>query len=516
MACSARSVAVLTLSAFLCLSLAAHPRAAQDTTGPNGKATSPAADRSEEAHKSTTPPNPLPPEATTAQTLELPDRTLHFKAKAGAIRLSDAQSGAPLADISFVAFQVDGADPAKRPVTFAINGGPGAGSGWLDLGALGPWRLPLIGAGRAPSAQPTPVPNADTWLDFTDLVFIDPPGTGYSRILSKDAAVKKNFYSVDGDIDSLAIIIRKWLTENKRLESPKFIVGESYGGFRAPKIAYRLEDHEGIGISGLVMISPVLDFSWFDGATNPMVFVTHLPSLTATARDLTGLDPRKQLADVEAYAAGPYMVDLLRGERDPEALARVSAKVANFTGLDPALVRKLGGRVDSATFVRERDRASGKVGSQYDALTTGYDAYPHLARADYSDPILDVLKAPFASAMAYITAKKLNWFVDARYEILNEEVNKEWDWGKHQPAEAMSDLRHVLALDPHLHILIVHGVTDQVTPYFASKLLIDQVPPMGDPNRLRLVVYGGGHMVYALDQSRAALRGEAKHLIEGE
>ncbi len=131
-------------------------------------------------------------------------------------------------------------------------------------------------------------------------------------------------------------------------------------------------------------------------------------------------------------------------------------------------------------------------------------------------PILDVLKVPLASAMAYVTAKKLNWFVDARYEILNEDVNREWDWGKRQPAEAMNDLRHVLALDPYLHILIVHGVTDQVTPYFASKLLIDQVPPMGDPNRLRLVVYGGGHMVYALDPSRAALRGEAKQLIEGK
>jgi carboxypeptidase C (cathepsin A) len=360
------------------------------------------------------------------------------------------------------------------------------------------------------------MPNADTWLDFTDLVFIDPPGTGYSRILSKDAGVAKNLYSVNGDIDSLAVVIRKWLAENNRLESPKFIVGESYGGFRAPKLAYRLDDHEGIGISGLIMISPVLDFSWFEGRANPMVFATHLPSLTAAARGLTGLDPRHELADVEAYAAGPYIVDLLRGERDPEALARVSAKVASFTGLDPALVTRLGGRIDSSTFVRERQRASGKVGSLYDALTTGYDAYPYSARGDYSDPILDVLKAPFASAMAYITAKKLNWFVDARYEILNEEVNHEWDWGRHQPAEAMSDLRHVLALDPHLHILIVHGATDQVTPYFASKLLIDQVPPMGDANRLRLVVYGGGHMVYAVDQSRAALRGEAKHLIEGQ
>ncbi|HEY5226214.1 MAG TPA: peptidase S10, partial [Methylovirgula sp.] len=388
MACSVRSVAVLSLTAALWLGLAAPSGAAPQTKAPAAAAPAAVAEQAENPHKSTTPPNPLPPAVVTEHTLVLPDRTLHFSAKAGAIRLSNAQNGEPLADIGFVAFQRDGGDPATRPITFAINGGPGAGSAWLDLGAMGPWRLPMTGAARTPAANPIPVPNADTWLDFTDLVFIDPPGTGYSRILSKDGAVKKSFYSVKGDIDSLSVVIRKWLTENHRLASPKFIVGESYGGFRAPKLAYRLEDQEGIGISGLVLVSPVLDFAWFEGATNPLIYATHLPSLAAAARDLKGLDPRKKLADVEAYAAGPYVTDLLRGERDPEALARMSAKVAGFTGLDPALVRKLGGRVDISTFVRERNRAQGRVGSLYDALTTGYDAYPYAARGDYSDPIL--------------------------------------------------------------------------------------------------------------------------------
>lgn len=502
----------LTRAAIFCgVSLLAGLSVAADAAPQNA-----AAERSEATH-STTPPNPLPAEVTTAHTLTLPDRTLNFHAKAGAVRLSDAESGEPLADVSFVAFELDGQDPAKRPITFAFNGGPGAGSAWLDLGALGPWRLALNGAARATGASPVPVPNADTWLDFTDLVFIDPPGTGYSRILSKEGSVKNNFYSVKGDIDSLAVVIRKWLTEHRRLESPKFIAGESYGGFRAPKLAYRLESHEGIGINGLVMISPVLDFGWFEGETNPMVYATHLPSLAAAARHLTGPDPRKDLADVEAYAAGPYLVDLLRGERDPQALARITEKVAGFTELDPAEVRKLGGRIDIQTFVRERDgnRAAGKIGSLYDALTTGYDAYPYLSRGEHADPMLDVLKVPLASAMSYVSEHELKWFVDARYEILNEDINGEWNWGKHQPAEAMSDLRQVLALDPHLHAVIVHGATDLVTPYFASKILIDQVPPMGDPNRLRLVVLPGGHMVYAVDSSRAALRDEGRRIVEG-
>jgi carboxypeptidase C (cathepsin A) len=505
-----RSAPPLFLSVLLSLSLALPLRAANDDAGDKG---APASDQSQ---KPTTPPNLLPAAVTTEQTLQLPDRTLHFKSTAGAIRLSNAETGAPLADVAYVYFQLEGTDPAKRPLTIAVNGGPGAASAWLNLGGLGPWRIPLLGDGRSAAADPVPTPNADTWLDFTDLVFIDPVGTGYSRILSTDADVKKNFYSVDGDINTLSVVIRKWIDKYQRVDSPKFIVGESYGGFRAPKLTYRLEEHEGIGITGLVMVSPVLDFAWFDGEVNPMVYVTHLPSLAAAARDLKGPDPRKDLADVEAYAAGPYIVDLLKGERDTAAVARISEQVAKFTGLDPALVRKLGGRVDSATFVRERNRASGQVGSMYDALTTGYDSYPHLARSDYPDPLLDVLRAPFASAMTYVYEKKLNWTVDARYEILNDDVNRDWDWGKHQPVEAMDDLRHDLALDSNLHATIVHGVTDQVTPYFASKLLIDQVPPMGDPNRLRLVVLGGGHMVYALDSSRAALRDAGKQVIEGK
>ena len=460
----------------------------------------------------TTPPNPLPPAAVTSHVLNLPDRTINFTAKAGAIRLSDSASGAPVADVAYVAFLKDGENAAQRPITFALNGGPGAGSAWLDLGALGPWRLPLEDGKLSPSAPPIAVANADTWLDFTDLVFIDPPETGYSRTLNKEAA--KNFFNVKGDITALSVVIRKWLVENHRLESPKFIVGESYGGFRAPKLARQLTDVEGIGVNGVILISPVLDFGWFSSTNNPLAFATHLPSMTATARGITGPDARAKLADVEAYAAGPYVVDLLRGEADTDALARMSPKVAAFTGLDPVLVRKLGGRVDTGTFERERDRAGGRVASAYDALVTGYDPHPYAAHSDYADPVLDTLKVPLASAMADITANQLHWFVNARYEILNETVGENWDWG-HGHAEALSDLKQDIALDPHFRVLVAHGVTDLVTPYFTSKLLLDQIAPMGDPDRVRLAVYGGGHMLYARGDSRAALREDARKLITG-
>jgi carboxypeptidase C (cathepsin A) len=466
-------------------------------------------------HPTAVAPNSLPAAATTSHTIELPGRSLRFKAIAGPIRLSDAESLAPMADIATTAFILEGAGSAKRPVTFAINGGPGAASAWLDLGAMGPWRLPLDRASPSPSAPPVTIDNTDTWLDFTDLVFIDPPGTGYSRILAKGDETRRHFYSVNGDIEALAVTIRKWLAANKRLDSPKFIVGESYGGFRAPKLARRLQDEEGIGVAGLVLISPVLDFGWFEGANNPLTFATRLPSQTAVARGLVGPEGRAALSDVEAYAAGPYLADLLRGERDSQALSRIAEKVASFTGLDPALVRKLGGRIDMATFAREKVRASAKVMSLYDARASGFDPSPHAAASDYSDPVLDAIKTPLASAMADLTGNRMGWTVEARYEILNENVTHAWDWGSGR-AEALSDLKRAMALDPSLRVLVAHGLTDQVTPYFASKVLIDQVPPMGDPDRLRLKVYGGGHMLYLDGKSRAGLREDARKLIVGD
>src|ERR1700724_2082132 len=493
---------------------ALEPPAAETAIGPAAKAGQQNGDAGHAQAPPAVAPNSLPAAATTSHTIELPGRSLRFKAIAGPIRLSDAESLAPKADIATTPFMLEGADPAKRPVTFAINGGPGAASAWLDLGAMGPWRLPSDRAPPSPSAPPVTVDNADTWLDFTDLVFIDPPGTGYSRILAKGDETRRHFYSVNGDIEALAVTIRKWLAANRRLVSPKFIVGESYGGFRAPKLARRLQDEEGIGVAGLVLISPVLDFGWFEGANNPLTFATRLPSETAVARGLAGPEGRAALSDVEAYAAGPYLADLLRGERDSQALSRVAEKVASFTGLDPALVRKLGGRIDMATFARAKDRASAKVTSIYDARAGGFDPSPHAAASDYSDPVLDAIKTPHASAMADLTGNRLGWPVEARYEILNDNVNHAWDWGSGR-AEALSDLKRAMALDPSLRVLVAHGLTDQVTPYFASKVLIDQVPSMGDPDRLRLKVYGGGHMLYLDGKSRAGLREDARKLIVG-
>jgi carboxypeptidase C (cathepsin A) len=451
----------------------------------------------------------LPADATTDQAVELPGRTLHFKATAGSLPLNDGE-GALQAEVAYVAYVMGG--ETKRPITFVFNGGPGAASAYLGLGALGPWRLPLDRA--AASTPPALQPNAETWLDFTDLVFIDPPGTGYSRIAAGGDDVRRRFWSVDGDAEALAVFIRKWIEQAGRQASVKFIAGESYGGFRAPKVARKLQD-QGVGIRGLVMISPVIDFGSFGERRHvPMSWVAHLPSMAAATLDRAGKFDREALREVERYAAGDYLLDLLKGERDTAAVARISARVAGITGLDPALVRRLAGRVDSGTFQREAHRDQGLVGSAYDPNITAYDPYPTSPTSHFSDPVLDDTRAPITSAMTDLYQHVLNWRVDQPYQLLNREVSSRWDWGRgRSPPEVVDDLRNDLASDPMVRVLVAHGANDLVTPYFGSQLLLDQLPAYGASERLKLAVYGGGHMFYNRDASRRALHDDAEALF---
>jgi carboxypeptidase C (cathepsin A) len=322
---------------------------------------------------------------------------------------------------------------------------------------------------------------------------------------------------VDGDIASLATVIRKWLVASGRLLGPKFIVGESYGGFRAPKLARKLEQSEGIGINGIVMISPVLDFAWFSAEDNPAVYAARLPSLVAGAKGFAGSDPRAKLSAAEAYAAGPYLVDLYKGPRDVAARHRMASNVAALTGLDEKFVERLGGRVEASAMTREMHRDGQKIASPYDTNVLGYDPTPFDAISHHDDPVLDALKVPLANAMAEVTAHRLNWPVAARYEILNMRINNRWDWDHgREPWEATSDLAALLALDARFRAIVMHGVTDQVTPYFTSKMLIDQIPSYGDADRLRLAVYAGGHMPYLDTGARAAMREDARKLMVNE
>jgi carboxypeptidase C (cathepsin A) len=456
----------------------------------------------------------LPPDAVTEHSLELPGRTLKFKASAGALPLVDPAGGVQ-AEIGYVAYTLAGAEPGTRPVTFAINGGPGAASAYLQLGPVGPWRLPVGDRAISPSQATALVPNAETWLDFTDLVFIDPVDTGYSRATGSRDEIRDRYFTVDGDVASLTAAIARWLRTNDRLGSPKFYLGESYGGYRGPLIAHHLQTEIGVGLSGMVLLSPVLDFGQLSQPRHaPSEFVTRLPSYAAAALEARGPVARPALAEAEAYAAGEYLVDLTKGLADRDALARIDAWVAALTGLDPALVARRAGRIDVGTFVRELRRGSGEVVSIYDTGTAGFDPDPTAPTNEGDDPVLTALTAPLTSAIVEHLSRTLGWRVtNARYNLLNGAINGQWRYGRGRRApQVVDDLKGALALDGRMRVMVAHGLTDLVTPYFASELILRQIPPSGDGRRVSLATYPGGHMFYFRDASRAAFKADAERM----
>jgi carboxypeptidase C (cathepsin A) len=453
----------------------------------------------------------LPEDSTTKHTITVNGRTLSFTATAGSLRLFN-QSGEPQADIAYTAYQLDGTEARSRPVTFFFNGGPGASSAYLQLGCAGPWRLPIEGEGAISSASPELKPNAETWLDFTDLVFVDPVDTGYSRFVSGDSDTRKHFFTVDGDVNALAVVIRRYLEKYDRLLSPKFIVGESYGGIRAPKMVRELQTGQGVGVSGLILISPLFDFREFSG-TSLLQYAISLPSMAAIAREAKHPVTRADMADVETYARGDFLADLMKGEADKEATTRLADRVSALTGIDQAVTRRLAGRLGISEFRREFDRRNGKVTGRYDGSALGFDPDPDSSDSHFSDPSGDTLVAPLTSAAVDLTMRTLKWRPDGAYHLLNRSIS--WDYGRGiNPVQSTSDLRQILAFDPKLKILVGHGLFDLATPYFGSKIQLDQLPAYASADRLKLVVYPGGHMFYSREASRRAFRAEAEALMK--
>jgi carboxypeptidase C (cathepsin A) len=485
------------------LALIAAPALAQRA---GGGAPAPAASASKDSDLLDLPP--LPAEASAKQMTHVGGKTLNYTASVGALPVLD-EKGRKVAEVVYTAYILDGPRDPHRPVTFAFNGGPGAASVYLNLGAIGPKRVQFGAMGDSPSDATGMVDNPGTWLDFTDLVFIDPVGTGFSHTFLPDDQAKGRFFTVKGDIDYLSRIVFDWLVKNERMTSPKYVVGESYGGFRAPRIAHTLQIDLGVGVSGVTMVSPFLDAaSWSGGNFSPMPWVVLLPSMTASNLERHGKLTPEAISEVEQYARTDYATTLMSGWRDQAALDRMVARVADYTGLDPTLVKRWGGRIDSRTFLRELYRDNGKLGSWYDPNVTSNDPFPWAPNQQVNDPILDQIIAPTTSAIVDFDTRVLGWKVQGRYEPLSNKVGRLWEPGWAQTAESVSDLRGALAVDPKMRVLILHGYDDLSCPFFVSQLAIDQIPPSvkGDASRLQLHLYPGGHMFYSRPDSQAQMR----------
>jgi len=448
----------------------------------------------------------FPADATVKQVTHVAGKTLNYTATVGSLPVRD-EKGKKIAEVVFTAYILDGPKNPDRPVTFAFNGGPGAASVYLNLGAIGPKRVQFGAQGDSPSDPAKLIDNPGTWLDFTDLVFIDPVGTGFSRSLVDKDETKKKFYSIKPDIEYLSRIVYDWLLKNDRMASPKYVTGESYGGYRAPRITYYLQTQLGVGVNGVVMVSPYLQ-PGADSAPDfsPMPWVATLPSMAASNYERQGktLSP-ELMTEVENYTRGEFVTDLMKGRRDPAAVNRIVSKVTAYTGLNPAFVHASGGRIDSRAYLRELYRDTGKIGSWYDSNVTQDDPFPWAPQGRRGDPILDAIIAPTTSAMVDFDVRVVGWKVEGRYNALSYDVGENWENGI-ELTDATSDLRQAIAADPKMKVLIVHGYDDLSCPYFISRLVIDQIPVNGDPNRVKLSLYPGGHMFYSRPGSQASFR----------
>jgi carboxypeptidase C (cathepsin A) len=448
---------------------------------------------------------PLPPDAHADQTMQLGGRALKYTATVGTVPVYGGADNKKIGEVVFTAFTMEGAD---RPVTFAMNGGPGASSVYLDFGAIGPKHVAFGDEGNSPSDPATLTDNPGTWLDFTDLVFIDPIGTGYSRSLEPAADTKRDFFSTENDIHYLSQVIFDWLTKNHRLRSRKYIAGESYGGYRVPRITHYLQTQLGVAMNGVVAVSPYLNPAILDnGDLSPMPWVVTLPSMAAANLERQHKLSAETMAPVIAYARGDYAADLLRGKSDPQALARLVDKVTELTGLDKTFVRQSGGRLDIGAFLRESHREQGKIGSVYDSNVTSFDPFPFAPTQQSNDPLLESIIAPTTSAMVDFVTRVVGWEATGPYKALSYDVNSQWDSDSAAlRTGAVPDLREAVAADPKLRVLIVHGWNDLSCPFMGSVLTVDQMPVMGDPSRVAVKEYPGGHMFYSRPDSQAELR----------
>ncbi len=449
----------------------------------------------------------LPEDAVTEHSIELPAGKLAYTATAGTLPLFD-QSGDRLAAIYYTAYVAKNAEAANRPITFAFNGGPGAASAFLTLGLVGP-RIAEFPGNDGSAARLTD--NPETWLAFTDLVMIDPVGTGWSRAAKADGAA--GFYGVRRDAESLAKAVALYLTRNGRNPSPKFILGESYGGFRAAKVARTLQREQGVLVSGIVMVSPLIEASLMFGSNRfALGAALQLPSLAAAELERKGQFSKEAQAEAEHFALNDYLTTLAGAPPKGESARKFYARLAQVSGLREDIVTKSRGFIRDA-YVKHLRSAEGKIVSHYDASYAVADPYPDRTTARGPDPLLDGLTRAYGSIYANYARNELGFKTEMTYILLASDISGKWDWGDHSgrsQASVTDDLRELLSLTPSFRLLVSHGYSDMVTPYAVSRYVLDHMPPIGDPARTQLRVYRGGHMFYIDAASRKAFSADAK------
>jgi len=469
------------------------------------------ADTQDEA---STPPEPTDDLVTTSHTLTAGRGKLDYTATTGRLVLrkevfTDGKFDGhlPKAEVFLMAYTLDDADPTQRPVTFAFNGGPGSSSLWLHLGLLGPRR---VVSGDAGDLAPPPyglVDNAESLLEHSDLVFIDPVGTGYSRAAKTEKP--GDYHGFEADIESVGEVIRLWTTRNGRWLSPKFVAGESYGTTRAGGLAQHLQQRHGMYLNGLILISAVLDFGSLDFTTgNDLPYVTFLPTYAAIAH-YHGLHGNRPLADVladaEEFANRDYPWALAQGSRLSEEDRTVAVtRYAALTGLSEDYVDRVDLRVEHIRFYTELLRHRRQVVGRLDGRFTGWD--PDYGREHWEDdPSFTALMGAYTAALNQYVRAELEYPSDLPYEVLSHSTNEAWSYKEFENSHVTvtDKLGAAMRANPHLKVHVASGYHDGATPYFATEHVLAhlQLPAELRAN-IEVAYYEAGHMMYAHEPSR--------------
>jgi carboxypeptidase C (cathepsin A) len=462
-----------------------------------------------------------------SHSVALEDETMTYDAVADWVVLREDEK--PVAAMFHTAYFRTDCSGEDRPITFLFNGGPGASSVYLHLGTVGPKRVDFSSTGEVLPPPHKLVSNAETWLSFTDLVFIDPIGTGFSRKLvppkggDKEGETKKTgedaFWEVKRDLDSIGECITRLLSRHKRWSSPVFLAGESYGGFRVAALAKLLQYDFGVGLNGAVLVSPAIELSSLIASDyNVLPYCDVFPSLAACAHhhkkcatELAALSMDELLARAEAFAEKELLSLLICGDGMPEVEREALYKtIHEFVGLPVELVRSCKGRVTFELFCRRLLQDEGRVLAFHDGALSSLDPFRGRPNQEGPDAALDMTSRVFATGANILFHESFDLQTEQQYSPLNMKANSSWKDTKRphfvlNATGAMDDLRYGMALNPAMEVMIVHGIHDLVTPYYASRRLLRHMQlPEELQERISLINYDGGHMYYAWEASRVA------------
>jgi len=446
---------------------------------------------------------------------------LAYTATTGRLPLKD-EDGEIVAQMFYVAYTKNDAEP-ERPIMFSFNGGPGSPAIWLHLGALGPKRARMLPDGQMPPPPYRLEDNPASWLEFADIVLIDPVGTGFSRARNQEEA--KKYWGVKGDIESVGEFIRLYLTRSQRWLSPVFLAGESYGTTRAAGLAGHLIDR-GIAFAGLILVSSILNFQTARfNKGNDLPFVLFLPTYAATAwyhgvlvGDLRD-DLQRVVADMRAFAIGRYASALAQGDNlEPGERSSVLDTLARYTGLSHKFLDQCDLRINIHDFCKELLRSDRRTVGRLDSRVKGIEDFArgHTQRPDH-DPSMSMLTPPYLSAFMDYVRRDLGYETDLPYEIFSG-IKSPWDWGSAGEGhpDTSEALRAALAKNPYMKVFVANGFFDLATPFFATEYTLSH---MGlDPElRSQFVTkyYEAGHMMYIKDECLGQLSHDVRTFVAG-